>query len=136
MPLPIIADSCPFPLTPALIDLVNAQVLKAQIPLTQGAILNFRDPAYSPETGGYHPVEISIDRKGIILYITDFAFVGRPPFAELAKELDFDFGLQLFGHMGVDFPLHEGKDIFQLWQRNFVSYYNGSVYKIEVQALE
>lgn len=135
MPLPIFADSCPFPLNLALIELINAEVLKAQIPLTQGAILNFRDPEYSPETGGFHPVEIAIDRKGIIRYITDFSFVGRPPFAELAKELDFDFGLKLFGHMGTDFPLHEGRQLFVLWQKNFISYYRGGVYKVEVQVM-
>lgn len=133
MPLPVLAESCPFSLSAALITLINAEIERAGIPLPQGAILNFRDPGYSPERGGFHPVEIAIDHKGAILYITDFAFVGRPPFAELAKELDFDFGLQLFGHMGQDFPLSEGRDIFQLWQSNFVAYYKFGVYRVEAQ---
>lgn len=135
MPLPVFSDSCPFTLTLALIDLVNAQILKAQIPPTEGVILNFRDPDYSPERGGYHPVEIAIDRKGIILYITDFSYVGRPPHAELAKEIDFDFGQRLFGHMGRDYSLHEGLALFRLWQKNFVSYYRSGVYTVECTPL-
>lgn len=133
MPLPLSTDSCSFPLASTLMALVTDEILKAQIPLTQGATLNFRDPDYSPEKGGYHPVEIAINPKGGIIYITDFSFVGRPPFAELAKELDFDFGLQLFGHMGVDFPMQEGREIFRIWQLNFVAYYKSGVYQVEVQ---
>jgi hypothetical protein len=38
--------------------------------------VNFRDPTYSAEFGGYHPVEIRISAKGEIEYITDFAYVG------------------------------------------------------------
>lgn len=135
MPLPVLANSCPFSLSAAIITLINAEIERAGIPLAQGAILNFRDPGYSPERGGYHPVEIAIDRKGMILYITDFSFVGRPPHAELAKELDFDFSLQLFGHMGQDYLLSEGKEIFQLWQSNFVAYFSSGVYQIEINTL-
>lgn len=135
MPLSVLANSCPFSLSVALIALINAEIERAGIPLPQGVILNFRDPGYSPERGGYHPVEIAIDRKGMILYITDFSFVGRPPYAELAKELDFDFSQQLFGHMGQDYPLSEGREIFQLWQSNFVAYYRSGVYQIEANTL-
>lgn len=135
MPLPVFEDSCPFPLSKGLIDLLNAEMEKAGADLRQGVILSFRDPDYSPETGGYHPVEIAIDRKGILVYVTDFAFVGRPPFAELAKEIDFDFSLSAFQHQGVEFPLQRGRRLFQLWQRNFVSYYRSGVYAVECEPL-
>lgn len=132
MPLPISEDSCPFPLTPALIALINAEIERVGLPSTLGVTLTFRDPDYSPERGGYHPVEINIDRKGIILYVSDFAYVGRPPFAELAKEIDFDFSQQVFEHFGRVFPLHEGRELFQLWQSNFVAYYKGGVFVVQV----
>lgn len=135
MPLPVFEGSCPFPLSKGLIDLINAEIEKAGVDLRQGVILNFRDPNYSAETGGYHPVEIAIDRKVVIVYITDFAFVGRPPFTELAKEIDFDFRLTAFQHFGIEFPLHRGRRLFELWQRNFVCYYRSGVYTVEGEPL-
>jgi hypothetical protein len=55
-----------------------------------GLILNFRDDSYSMQSGGYHPVEISINGDGIIRYITDFSYAGD---GELYKEQDFDFSI-------------------------------------------
>ncbi|WP_019613660.1 DUF2787 domain-containing protein [Psychromonas ossibalaenae] len=90
---------------------------------------NYRDSSYSSEQGGYHPVEISLqkdvtDGRWSVLYITDFCYYGHP-YAELTKELDFDFSLATFSttysqpraitHASV-------KDIFTLWQHNFLSY--------------
>ena len=67
---------------------------------TSAITLNFRDPSYSAETGGFHPVEVRLERRGDafdIIYITDFAYIGIGPFAELVKELDFDFQSGVFG---------------------------------------
>lgn len=134
-PLAVFQHSCAFPLAAGLIALLNAEIENTGVDLQQGVILNFRDPSYSPETGGYHPVEIAIDRKGIILYITDFAYVGRAHFAELAKEIDFDFGHEAFQHFGREFTLPHGRKLFQLWQRNFVSYYRSGVYTVASEPL-
>ncbi|MBF0623123.1 MAG: high-affinity branched-chain amino acid ABC transporter permease LivM [Magnetococcales bacterium] len=49
------------------------------------AVLNFRDPTYQDGNGGYHPVEICIDKSSNIQYITDFCLVG------LAGLLDLGF---------------------------------------------
>lgn len=136
MPLPIFEDSCPFPLSRALYQLLNDEIARGRVPLTRGAIVSFRDPSYAPAAGGYHPVEIAVDRKGIVLYVTDFAYVGRPPFAELAKEIDFDFQHQAFQHCGREFPLPDGRGLFQLWQRNFLSYYRSGVYTVDVEVMD
>lgn len=135
MPLPIFEDSCPFVLSPAFFNLLNDEIKKAGIPPTQAVILNFRDPDYSSERGGYHPVEISITKQGIIQYVTDFAYVGRPPYAELAKEIDFDFSLGILQHFGREFPIVHGRALFALWQRNFVSYYRSGVFTVEIEAI-
>lgn len=97
--------------------------------------LNFRDPHYSPEHGGFHPVEIAITADGTLLYVTDFAYVGSAPFHGLAKELDFDCSLGLFQTMGREFPLAQGNGLFQVWQRNFCEYYRSGVYTVEVGRL-
>ncbi|WP_141710029.1 DUF2787 family protein, partial [Vibrio splendidus] len=42
---------------------------------TQAVTVNFRERAYCPENGGYHPIEISISRPNdlwVFDYITDF----------------------------------------------------------------
>lgn len=97
-------------------------------------ILNFRDPDYSAESGGFHPVEIYIQATGTLLYITDFGYVGLPPYAELAKALDFDFGLGVFGQGGYDYPIAEGQALFDLFQQNFCSYVAMEVFTLSVSA--
>lgn len=108
-------EACPFPLFSSFLAILESEIARAPIPAQTGVILNFRDPGYSPETGGFHPVEISISKLGRILYITDFSYVGPPPFAELAKELDFDFSLGIFQHLSREFPIHVSRDLFALW---------------------
>lgn len=78
----------------------------------QGFILNFRDPDYSAESGGYHPVEIAVDGQGRIQYITDFAYVGDGHYAELDKELDFDFSYGKFQQMGKEYPIQQGASLY------------------------
>ena len=100
----------------------------------QDAIISFKDPNYSAEQGGFHPVEIYRQADGSIYYITDFSYQGWPPHAELVKELDFDFGLGLFQQGGRDFPIEKGRELFKIWQQNFLAYYEMSVYRVTAQA--
>lgn len=123
----------PFPLSPAFVALLEAEIAKESVPPGSGVTLSFRDPSYSPESGGFHPVEIRIDARGRIEYVTDFSYVGLPPFAELAKEIDFDVSLGIFQHYGREFPIHTGRDLFALWQGNFVSYHRMGVYSVTVE---
>lgn len=124
---------CPFPLFSSFLAILESEIARAPIPAQTGVILNFRDPGYSPENCGFHPVEINISSLGRILYITDFSYVGPPPFAELAKELDFDFSLGIFQHLSREFPIHAGRDLFALWQGNFVVYYRMGVYSVSAE---
>jgi len=120
-------------LTDKLINLIEAQVKLADFDCRLGVILNFKDPEYSAESGGYHPVEIAINYEGEIQYITDFAYMGSWGMAELVKELDFDFSYGLFQHMGQDYPLDEGSELFKIWQDNFCSYHESEVYQVSLQ---
>ena len=126
-------DAFPFPLAIVLVAILENELKKAQLSAGAGAILNFRDPNYSAETGGFHPVEIRISPKGRIEYVTDFACVGAGPYVELVKEIDFDVRLGLFQHFGREFPLAKGKELFALWQRNFCSYYRMGVYSVSAE---
>ena len=109
------------------------EVIDADGPVSAGGrCLNFRDPHYGPERGGFHPVEIAIAADGTVLYVTDFAYVGAGPFAELVKDLGFDCSLGLFQMQGREFALAQGDGLFQVWQRNFCEYYRSGVYAVEV----
>lgn len=123
----------PFPLSDALVKILNEEIGRAQLPAGTELTLSFRDPDYSPQTGGFHPVEVRVNARGQIQYITDFAYVGRPPFSELAKEIDFDISLGLFQHFGQEYPLHAGGELYTLWQENFCSYYRMGVYTVTAE---
>ncbi len=127
-------EVCPFPLLRSFRSILESEIAKMPFSAGSGVILTFRDPSYSAESGGFHPVEISLTGQGRIRYITDFSYVGRLPFWELAKELDFDFSMGLFQHLGREFPIHAGRELFALWQRNFVEYYRMGVYSVSAEA--
>ena len=126
---------CPYRLNPSLTAMLNLELQKLNSEPDSDVILNFRDPNYSAETGGFHPVEVMLRATGEIAYITDFAYVGIAPYAELNKEIDFDFSLGFFGHMGRDSPIEAGMELFQIWQDNFVSYYEMGVFQVSIERI-
>lgn len=128
----IITEGCPLKLTKQFVSLIEEVLKVANVSTTDGVTINFKDPEYSATQGGYHPVELMISANGIIQYVTDFAFVGSPPFEELTKDLDFDFSLGLFQQMGRDYPIEEGKPLFRIWQNNFCAYHQSGVFKVKV----
>lgn len=125
-------SSFPLPLAANLVRILDEEIGKTGLPAGQPLTLTFRDPGYSALKGGYHPVEIAVTGAGSILYVTDFAYIGRAPYAELVKELDFDASLGLFQHAGIEFPLEEGAELFEVWQRNFCAYYRMGVFEVQV----
>ncbi len=99
-------------------------------------IISFRDPNYSAERGGFHPVEIMVSGSGEIQYITDFAFVGIEPHSELVKEIDFDFSCGAFQHFCREYPISEGRELFMIWMSNFTMYHRMGVYEISIEEIE
>lgn len=123
------------PVSESLLAVIQQAIEQSSKTFPSGVVINFRDPEYSAERGGYHPVEIAIDEQGRLLYITDFSYVGMEPFTELAKELYFDFGIGLFQQLGVDYPIEQGRDIYTVWENNFLSYHGMGVYQVTVEGL-
>lgn len=118
-----------------------AQLLLQQLnPATEGidtltsATINFRDPEYCAESGGYHPVEVRLvwqNNAWQFDYITSFSFVGLGWCAELAKELDFDFGQNCFEMRGYrPQPLAIGEEMYRLFEQNFIEYVRMEVFEV------
>lgn len=92
--------------------------------------INFRDPNYSAESGGFHPVEVRLEKEmnaehgeqWRLCYITDFSYVGIGYMAELTKELDFDFDSGIFQHLMGITPLEQARESYQVWENNFLVY--------------
>lgn len=122
----------PLSVSKKLVAIIQQELDKSDIDVSAGVTLNFRDPDYSAESGGYHPVEIAVDEHGRILYITDFAYFGIGPFAELDREIDFDFSYKVFQHMGREFPIERGASLFRLWQANFCSYVERQIFEVSI----
>ncbi|WP_299083224.1 DUF2787 family protein [uncultured Paraglaciecola sp.] len=100
--------------------------------------INFRDPNYSADDGGYHPVEIRLVNGGSewhLCYISDFCYVGSGYCAELAKDLDFDFDAGMFQNLFGTSPIEQAIEMFQVWEQNFIYYATISkVFEIMVSA--
>lgn len=94
---------------------------------TSNAItINFRDPDYSPQRGGYHPVEIRLEKQGEqwhLCYITDFCYVGQGGHWELVKEVDFDLSSGLFQSINGAFSIEVATEFYPIWEQNFLCYW-------------
>jgi len=128
----IITKGYALPIEKALVKILETELQRTEQFESGTKILNFRDSNYSATEGGYHPVEIMLNEQGIIQYITDFAYVGDGYYAELAKELDFDFSNGLLGQMGRCYPIEHAWELFQIWQQNFCAYYDMGIFEVEI----
>jgi len=131
----LVTDNLQLPLPESLKEIIQNMISDREY----GCVINFCDPSYSSESGGFHPVEMYVDEFGHLQYITDFACWGIPPYDELVKELDFDFSLGLFQHNTVfgsaESPISKAHSMFKLWCCNFVSYYNIGVYTVGIREI-
>jgi hypothetical protein len=124
------------PAMPASLYGVLAKELKSTNPGDANAItLHFRDPDYSAEAGGYHPVEILLEKQSDywrMVYMTDFAFHGHP-FPELVKDIDICFNSnQVYSSISGWLCQNEGKELVDLFTENFISYHTMDAYKVQV----
>lgn len=97
--------------------------------------LNFRDPDYSAEDGGFHPVEVRLEKQQDhwrLVYVTDFAFRGHP-FPELVKDIDICFNSkQVYSLFSGWIGERECRALIDLFTQNFVTYFDMGVYKVKV----
>ena len=121
------------PMEAAFIQLLTQETIQFQKDSASSmTVLNFRDPQYSAQRGGYHPVEVGIGKEGSIMYITEFSFAGGGDMAELAKEVDFDLLSGVFQHFDRVHPIEDGIELFGVWQQNFCHYAQSGIYDVSV----
>ncbi|MEF7129520.1 DUF2787 family protein [Escherichia coli] len=104
--------------------------------ITEAVVINFRDPDYSAESGGFHPVEMRFirqDNEWYFDYVTDFSYMGRV-YPELEKEIDFCWsGNYVFHYLIGDISLAaERNELWSLWERNFMEYLSMGIYQVTV----
>ncbi|MGU5638080.1 DUF2787 domain-containing protein [Aeromonas veronii] len=138
MTIPFHREGISLPVTPALLTLLCQEAAHTSLDLDRctSLIFNFRNPGYSAEQGGVHPVEIRLIRGldgWLFDYVTDFSYQGIGNHAEFGKELDFNFldGEHFMLGWGP-LRLAEATDLFALWQTNFVAYYRLECFTVTV----
>ena len=121
-------DGISLPVSQALLILLNQEAERTNLDLVRCTQLtfHFRNPGYSAEQGGVHPVEIRLVRgldDWLFDYVTDFSYQGLAQDAELCKELDFNFldGEHTMLGWGP-LRLAEARELFDIWQSNFIAY--------------
>ena len=128
MTIPFHRDGISLPVCQALLALLSQEAERTDLDLGRCTQLtfNFRNPGYSAEQGGVHPVEIRLVRgldDWLFDYVTDFSYQGLGQDAELCKELDFNFldGEHTMLGWGP-LRLAEARELFDIWQSNFIAY--------------
>ena len=128
MTIPFYRDGFAMPVCQALLALLSQEAERTDLDLGRCTQLtfNFRNPGYSAEQGGVHPVEIRLVRgldDWLVDYVTDFSYQGLGQDAELCKELDFNFldGEHTMLGWGP-LRLAEARELFDIWQSKFIAY--------------
>ena len=128
MTIPFHRDGFALPACQALLALLSQEAEHTDLDLGRCIQLtfNFRNPGYSVEQGGVHPVEIRLIRGldgWLFDYVTDFSYQGPGHDAELCKEIDFNFldGEHTMLGWGP-LRLAEARELFDIWQSNFIAY--------------
>jgi len=125
------------PVPAKLFEIINQALTNTSAPADDfGAVtLNFRDLDYSADAGGYHPVEIRMEKQNELwqlVYITDFSYQGGP-FPELVKEIDVCFiSKQVFNLFIGWLQNRNGKELLSLFIGNFIEYYTNDCYQVSV----
>tara|TARA_R110001583_G_scaffold115266_1_gene265800 strand:+ start:11258 stop:11683 length:426 start_codon:yes stop_codon:yes gene_type:complete len=122
-----------------LYTILNTELAKQTDPDSSslGITFNFRDLDYSASSGGYHPVEIRINRNNINMpweleYLTDFCFVGFP-YPELAKDIDVCFQTkQIYTQFGIGMSKKESDEFLAMFLNNFISYVEMDVFTVKI----
>ena len=76
-------QTLPFAVPTELIQFVSEHVERDGL-----SVINFRSNDYHPQTGGFRPVEIMVEKLGdnfAVVYYTEFSYFGQGSFAELGK---------------------------------------------------
>ena len=131
-------DGISLPVSQALLILLSQEAERTDLDLNRCTQLtfHFRNPGYSAEQGGVHPVEIRLVRgldDWLFDYVTDFSYQGLGQDAELCKELDFNFLDEEHSMLGWGpLRLAEARELFDIWQRNFIAYCRLECFSITV----
>lgn len=118
-------------------SLLNGELAKVETPEvgTYALTFNFRDPNYSADKGGYHPVEVRIEKHNghwQFIYITDFSYQGYP-FPELVKDIDVCFETKrVFSLFGGWLNQRSGKELIKLFISNFIEYHSMNAYQTKI----
>ena len=122
-------------LDPSFVSVVNNLLKDTSIEASEIVALNFRDPTYNAENGGYHPVEIHVNSQGVLVCVTDFSYFGVASHVELGIELDWSFDQDYFRQFDKMYELECGRSLLGLYTRNLSAYYKSGVYEVEVTTL-
>ncbi|MEL4303589.1 DUF2787 domain-containing protein [Shewanella xiamenensis] len=125
------------PLPEPFYELLERQLATLNNPNLNIVTFNYRDPDYSYENGGYHPVEINLYRQDdcwYLNYFTDFAYSGGP-FPELEKEMEVLFQQkQVYNSFFGRCYLEHADSLVRLLLENFCNYIEMAVYQVQVSA--
>lgn len=141
-PVKTIFNKCSLPISNKLHQVLIKRINQQEAMEHQSVTINFRDSSYSAEEGGFHPVEVSLQKdhqqRWSILYITDFAYMGNY-YPELERSLDFDIGNSMAFVAGIGWQritAYGVHDLYQVWESNFLSYFAmGAFDQIELTPL-
>lgn len=125
-----------------LLKLIHDEITKHKVDITanNALTLNFRDTDYSATSGGYHPVEIRIEKIGSthkpehwqLVYITDFSYQGGPH-PELVTEIDICFvSNRIHSLFGGNLSPYLGQELLSLFISNFIEYHAMDAYVVSI----
>lgn len=118
-------------------SILNFELAKVEMPDSSFCALtfNFRDPNYTADKGGYHPVELRLEKHNELwqfIYMTDFSYQGSP-YPELVKEIDVCFETKrVYSLLGGWLNQRNAKELIKLFISNFIEYHAMDIYQTKI----
>lgn len=117
-------------------QVIEKELAEVELKDANSITLNFRDPDYSAENGGFHTVEVRLERQQKhwrLVYVTEFAFRGYPE-PELVKDIDICFNSkQIYSLFSGWIGENESRELITLFSQNFATYYEMDVYRVHIK---
>lgn len=128
----ISTSGLPWPLSDKLVAILEEEMERFGIATSVGAILTFRGHDHAD---GLHTVEIAVGPGGRIEYVSALSCSDGRSHSGPVRELDFDFSLGVFQRQDVRQPLVQVREIFRLWQENFLKHHGRGAYTVSAEPM-
>lgn len=130
----LVQQDLPVEVSPELLILCQHTIDKNNVSPKSDAYVYFNDPHFTPEKGGYLPVDIDFDKHGFLnaIVVYQYVYSHDDPIPDLVERFDLNFDWGCLAFRGQTCSLDYISVEFVIWQTRFLRSVKRGIYDITV----